>query len=57
MFVWMRVMVLRIRGCLTMRRMEEDFSRELEAHLVMLTEENVRRGMMPQDARRAAFIT
>jgi predicted permease len=40
-----------------MRRMDEDFSRELEAHLVMLTEENVRRGMTPQDARRAAFIT
>jgi putative ABC transport system permease protein len=35
---------------------DEDFSEELGAHLEMLTEENVRRGFTPEEARRAALL-
>ena len=34
----------------------QDFERELASHLEMLTEENVQRGMAPDEARRAARI-
>src|SRR5271169_2783465 len=36
--------------------MDQEFARELGAHLDMLAEENVRRGMSPEEARRAARI-
>jgi len=39
-----------------MRDVDEDFSEELGAHLEMLTEENVRRGMTPEEARRIARL-
>jgi len=35
---------------------EQDFEHELETHLEMLTDENVRRGMAPEEAKRAARI-
>jgi hypothetical protein len=40
------------------RRKREDsqFADELDAHLNMLIEENVRRGMTPDEARRQAHI-
>jgi putative ABC transport system permease protein len=37
-----------------MRRLDADFQEELEAHLDMLTEDNLRRGMNPEEAARAA---
>jgi putative ABC transport system permease protein len=36
--------------------MDQDFEHELEAHLEMLTDENVRRGMAPEEAKRAARV-
>ena len=36
--------------------LDRDFSDELASHLDMLTDENVRRGMTPEQARRAALI-
>ena len=39
-----------------MRRVDEDFSQELRQHLEMLTEENMRRGMRFEEARRAAKV-
>jgi putative ABC transport system permease protein len=36
--------------------LDRDFSEELESHLDMLSDENVRRGMTPEHARRAALI-
>ena len=39
-----------------MRRVDEDFSQELQQHLEMLTEENMRRGMTFEEARRAAKV-
>jgi macrolide transport system ATP-binding/permease protein len=53
---WLRTQAARIRGLLTRRRDDQDFSQEIVAHLALLTEENVRRGMTPDEARRAARI-
>ena len=39
-----------------MRSDNGDFEEELRAHLEMLAEENVRRGMTPDEARRAARV-
>jgi len=56
MFEWLRVLSSRIRGLLTRRRLDEDFRLEFEAHRSLLTEENLRRGMSPEEARRAACV-
>jgi putative ABC transport system permease protein len=56
MFGWMRVLDSRIRSWLSMRQVDEDFSEELGAHLEMLIEENLLRGMAPEEARRAARL-
>jgi predicted permease len=37
-------------------KLDDDFSEELAAHLEMATEDNVRAGMNPQEARRQAMI-
>ncbi len=52
----LRVLASRVQGWLSLRRVEEDFARELDSHLEMLTEENLRRGMPPEEARRAARV-
>ncbi|HKT12157.1 MAG TPA: ABC transporter permease, partial [Terriglobia bacterium] len=46
----------RIHGLFSRRRLDEEFQQELDAHLGMLTEENLRRGLSPEDARRAARV-
>ena len=56
MFGWMRTVTLRIRGVVATRAVDEDFTQELDAHLAMLTEENVARGMAPEEARRVARL-
>ena len=56
MTVWLRVLGSRIRGFVRRDRVEDDFDRELQSHLELLTEENVRRGMAPEEARRAAHL-
>lgn len=53
---WMNALVSRVRGWLGMTRVDEEFTAELGSHLEMLTEENMRRGMSREDARRAARI-
>jgi len=52
----MRIAAARIRGWLAGRGAEEDFARELESHLEMLAQENERRGMPSDEARRAALV-
>jgi predicted permease len=44
----------RIRGSLGRRRFESDFDEEMEAHLALLTERFVGRGLSPNEARYAA---
>jgi len=46
----------RIRAWLSPRRVDQDFQHELQAHLDLLTDENISRGMSPEEARRAARI-
>ncbi len=39
-----------------MRRLERDFAEELESHAAMLVEENLGRGLSPEQARRQALL-
>ena len=57
MLSWLRIVGSRIWGWLSRRRAaDEDFAQELESHLEMLEQENARRGMTPEEARRAARV-
>jgi predicted permease len=47
----------RLAGSLAGGRREAELADEFEAHIYMLTEENLRRGMSPAEARRTALIT
>jgi predicted permease len=51
---WLRILALRIKGLFGKSRREIDLDAELQAHLAALTEENIRRGMTPDEARHAA---
>src|SRR5438093_6441106 len=50
------VLLSRIRAVFTGGRLDDDFDQEVASHLAMATEENVRRGMTPDEARRAAVV-
>ncbi len=50
----MRRLISRIFGLFSRSRADRDFDQEVQAHLDMLVDENVRRGMSPDDARAAA---
>ena len=52
----LRVLASRLRGLFTRRRLDQDFEQELDSHLALLTEENMRRGLTPEEARRAARL-
>ncbi|MGH9715143.1 MAG: permease prefix domain 1-containing protein, partial [Candidatus Acidiferrales bacterium] len=56
MFSHLRAIVSRVRGFFSARRLDADFQQELAAHLAMLEEENVRRGLPPDEARRQARL-
>ncbi|HEV2381808.1 MAG TPA: ABC transporter permease [Terriglobia bacterium] len=56
MFDWLKVVAARVRGLVSRRDFEQDFEQELDAHLALLTEENIRRGLSPEEARRAARL-
>ena len=51
-----RMLGSRIRAWISMGRLSDEFSRDLEEHLTLLTEENIRRGMRREEARRAARV-
>ena len=53
--VTLRMLASRLGALFHKRRLESDLADEMRAHLAMLTEENVRRGMLPEDARYAAL--
>ena len=46
----------RVRGWLLQRREDDEFDREMEQHLALLTADHMRRGMTPAEARRAAVL-
>jgi len=56
MFAWVTRLVSRTGVWLSHRQVDQDFDLELESHLDLLTEEGVRRGMSPEQAKRAARI-
>ena len=53
---WLAVALSRTRALFLARRLDDDFDREVSAHLAMLTDEHIRRGLAPEAARRAAVV-
>jgi putative ABC transport system permease protein len=56
MLAWIRAHAGRTRAWLSPRETDQEFESELATHLEMLTEENVRQGMAPEEAKRAARV-
>jgi predicted permease len=51
---WLRILALRVKGLFGSRQRDRELDAELQAHLQALTDENIRHGMLPQEARFAA---
>jgi putative ABC transport system permease protein len=51
---WLRIFGTRLRGLFRKQQLDGDLDAEVRAHLEMLTEENIRKGMTPEEARHAA---
>ena len=56
MLAGLRERFARFRAFFKTRELDREFDEELQSHLVMLTEDNIARGMMPKAARRAALL-
>jgi predicted permease len=56
MIAWLSAAVERTRAWFSGDHGDREFESELETHLELLTEENVRRGMTREEARRAARV-
>lgn len=56
MLVGTRTLLSRIRAWISPRQGDAEFAVEVNSHLEMLTEENIRRGMTPEEAQRAAKL-
>lgn len=54
---WFRVLSERVKGSLHPSKVAGELGEELRAHLELLTEENIRRGMSAEEARRQAMLT
>jgi putative ABC transport system permease protein len=54
MQTWISMLASRARALLSRRKTTAEFSHELEEHLALLTEENMKRGMTQAEAERAA---
>src|SRR5437867_5877201 len=53
--IWLRVLKSRFIALFRKGRLEQELYDELRSHLDMLIEENVRKGMSPEEARYAAL--
>ena len=51
---WLRILASRIHGVFSQRRLERELDDELLSHIQMLAEDNLKRGMSPEEARYAA---
>jgi predicted permease len=51
---WLRIFGSRLRNFFRKRKLDGDLDAEFQSHLEMLTEENIRRGLSPLEARQAA---
>lgn len=52
----LRLLLARLRALVTNRRLDEDFSEELQSHLTLLADEHIARGVPPAEARRLAVL-
>src|ERR1700760_3722246 len=52
----MRVLISRLKGLFASQRLDQELNEELQAHLEMLVEENRRKGMPEEKARRVAGV-
>jgi macrolide transport system ATP-binding/permease protein len=52
----LRALLIRLRDLLSFHRGEDDFAAELESHVAMHTEDGIRAGLSPEEARRQAMI-
>lgn len=52
----LRALWVRLRGLQQSRRIDSDFAAELESHVAMHTEDGIRAGLSPQEARRRALL-
>jgi predicted permease len=53
---WLRACALRVAGMFSRERREQEFAAELDGHLQMHIEDNLRAGMSSQEARRQALL-
>jgi putative ABC transport system permease protein len=53
---WLAVLASRLCGLLGERRQDSEFDDEVAAHLDLLTDEHIRRGLAPAEARRQAIL-
>lgn len=56
MLTMLRRMAARLRALVSSRQLDVDFDEELAAHLEMATDDNIKKGLAPEEARRAAFL-
>ena len=56
MLAAIRNLVARLRAVLQRSDADRDFEQELQSHVEMLTDDNIARGMRPEEARRAARV-
>src|SRR4051812_525368 len=56
MFTAVKLIAVRLAALFRRDRLDRDFEEELESHVAMLTDDNIQRGMTPEDGRRAALI-
>ena len=56
MFTTLQQFIARLRAFFKTRDLDRDFEQELDSHVAMLTEDNIRRGMTHEEARRSALI-
>jgi hypothetical protein len=53
---WLRRLTQRVRAFFRRGALDADLDEEMASHLEMAVEENVRRGMTPEEARRLAMV-
>src|SRR5689334_2220110 len=56
MFSWLRVLMARLKGTFHQPVSDHELGDELHTHVEMLAEENIRRGMSADEARRQARV-
>ena len=49
--MWWRIAMTRLRALLQREKVEQDIEEELRSHIEELIQENIRRGMTPEEAR------